>query len=89
MDADSQWYNSLYGNIGQIASGLSAIGRENAQHNMLSDLAAQGAYGVMNPDQPFASNWVQWKQGADKTGATTKAANGGRIKRHKRGGLTI
>lgn len=77
MDADSQWYQGIYGNIGQIASGLSGVGKENAQHNILADLAAQGAYGVMDPDQPFASNWVRHR---------TISKFGGKFKK-KKGGL--
>jgi len=80
MDARSQWYNGLYGNIGQLMSGLSAIGKENAQHNVLADLAAQDAYGRMDPDQPFAGRWVQYPTGTKSTG--------GRIGKHRRGGLT-
>ena len=51
MNADSNWYNALYGNIGELANGLSKYGRENAQFNMIYAMANDGVF-----DTP-ASEW--------------------------------
>ena len=49
LDADAGWYNGIYGNVGGIFKGLSDIGRENAQHNMIAEMAANGILGKMSP----------------------------------------
>lgn len=47
---DQGWYNSLYGNVGGIFKGLADVGRENAQHNMIAEMAANGLFGPMSPN---------------------------------------
>lgn len=79
MDADAGWYNSLYGNIGQFASGLAAIGKENAQHNQIVDLAQQGVFGVIDPDSPMGARLYY-----PSTSKSSKKAT----KKYKKGGLT-
>lgn len=80
MDANAGWYNSLYGNIGQLTAGIGALGKENAQHNMIADMAAQGLFGVVDPNTPMGSQVVKYK--------TNKASKGGKLNRRKKGGLT-
>lgn len=60
MDAQAMWYNSLYGNIGQLASGIGEIGRENAQHNMIARMGADGLLGVITPEGNMGSTIVTY-----------------------------
>lgn len=46
MAARAQWYQGLYGNLGNLATSLANVGRENAQHNMLAALANNGVFGT-------------------------------------------
>ena len=94
MNADSQWYNALYGNIGSLFQGVGDLGRENAQHNMIADMAANGLFGTMNPDTPVAKGqhllrYVDANGNiVDKNGnIIKKKAKGGKLKRRK--GLTF
>lgn len=75
MDARAGWYNSLYGNIGQLAAGIGAIGRENAQHNQIARMAADGVLGVITPEGNLGSTVVKY-------------AHGGKMKKRRKGGLT-
>lgn len=43
MDSDASWYSNLYGNVGQIFTGLSDIGKEAAAWNMNVDNYNRGA----------------------------------------------
>jgi hypothetical protein len=78
LDADAGWYNSLYGNIGGLFEGLANLGTENARHNMLARMAADGVFG---------------NTGKSYTGSTyteEKSAEGGKVKRKKnKRGLTF
>ena len=94
MNADSQWYNALYGNIGSLFQGVGDLGRENAQHNMIADMAANSLFGTMNPDTPVAKGqhllrYVDANGNiVDKNGnIIKKKAKGGKLKRRK--GLTF
>lgn len=94
MNADSQWYNALYGNIGSLFQGVGDLGRENAQHNMIADMAANSLFGTMNPDTPVAKGqhllrYVDANGNiVDKNGnIIKKKAKGGKLKRKK--GLTF
>ena len=94
MNADSQWYNALYGNIGSLFQGVGDLGRENAQHNMIADMAANSLFGTMNPDTPVAKgqNLLRYVDAngntVDKDGnIIKKKAKGGKLKRRK--GLTF
>lgn len=94
MNADSQWYNALYGNIGSLFQGIGDLGRENAQHNMIADMAANSLFGTMNPDTPVAKGQHLLRY-VDADGNTVdkdgniikKKAKGGKLKRRK--GLTF
>lgn len=94
MNANSQWYNALYGNIGSLFQGIGDMGRENAQHNMIADMAANSLFGTMNPDTPVAKGqhllrYVDANGNiVDKNGnIIKKKAKGGKLKRRK--GLTF
>lgn len=79
LAANNDWYGSLYGNLSGLFKGISDLGRENAQHNMIARMAADGLFGPLS-DQYIAENYVQ------------RAAEGGKIKKnrkHRKGGLTI
>ena len=82
MNADSNWYNALYGNIGELANGLSEYGRENAQYNMIAAMANNGVFGTP------ASEWGHYS-GTKKDVRTpkNKTSKGGKLKRRK--GLTF
>lgn len=76
MAADAAWNQGIYGNVSGLFKGISDLGRENAQHNMIADMAANGIFGVMTP-----------KSNIGKRVVTTKKSCGGKIKRKR--GLTF
>lgn len=76
MAADAAWNQGIYGNVSGLFKGISDLGRENAQHNMIADMAADGIFGVMTP-----------KSNTGKRVVTTKKSCGGKIK--KKRGLTF
>lgn len=78
MAADSQWNQALYGNIGELTGAIADIGRENAQFNMIANMAANGLAGNMSSNTPVGSMYLKKKK---------TAACGGKLKRRK--GLTF
>ena len=76
MAADAAWNQGIYGNVSGLFKGISDLGRENAQHNMIANMAADGIFGVMTP-----------KTNTGKRVVTTKKSCGGKIKRKR--GLTF
>lgn len=76
MAADAAWNQGIYGNVNSFFQGLGALGKENAQHNMIADMAADGIFGVMTPNSNTGKRVV-----------TTKKSCGGKIKRKR--GLTF
>lgn len=91
LNADANWYNSLYGNVSGIFKGLSDLGRENAQRNQVADMAAAGIFGVMNPDRFNPNSILRWETDDEMQKRLNKqkkiTAKGGKIKRKK--GLTF
>ena len=80
-DMDAGWYNSLYGNIGQLFKGISDLGRENAERNMIARLATAGAFGNLPPENAVNAKLSKWV-----------TAEGGKLKKSKkskRKGLTF
>lgn len=75
MAADAAWNQGIYGNVSGLFKGLSDIGRENAQHNMIADMAADGIFGVVTPNSNTGKRVVR------------KASKGGKINRKR--GLTF
>ena len=76
MAADAAWNQGIYGNVSGLFKGISDLGRENAQHNMIADMAADGIFGVMTP-----------KSNTGRRVVATKKSCGGKIKRKR--GLTF
>lgn len=76
MAADAAWNQGIYGNVSGLFKGISDLGRENAQHNMIADMAADGIFGVMTP-----------KSNTGRKVVTSKKSCGGKIKRKR--GLTF
>lgn len=64
--ANAGWYNSLYGNVAGLFKGISDLGRENAQRNMISRLAAAGAFGTLTPENAVGAGLVKWADEEDK-----------------------
>lgn len=75
MAADAAWNQGIYGNVSGLFKGISDLGRENAQHNMIADMAADGIFGVMTPKSSTGRRVVR------------KASKGGKINRKR--GLTF
>lgn len=80
MAADSAWNQGIYGNVSGLFKGISDLGKENAQHNMIADMAADGIFGTMN-NQYISRDYLK------NAKTTKKAAKGGKINRKR--GLTI
>lgn len=66
MNADAGWNRSLYGNIGSLFKGIADVGRENYQHNMIADMAANGIFGTLTPNGAIGSRVLRWKRKDDK-----------------------
>ena len=80
MASDAAWNQGIYGNVSGLFKGISDLGKENAQHNMIADMAADGLFGNMSDRQHIAKTYLEKK----------KAANGGKVNRRKgRRGLTF
>ena len=75
MAADAAWNQGIYGNVNSFFQGLGALGKENAQHNMIADMAADSIIGVMTPKSNTGRRVVR------------KASKGGKINRKR--GLTF
>lgn len=75
MAADAAWNQGIYGNVNGLFAGLGAWGKENAQHNMIADMAADGLFGTMSDKQNIGRTYIRKK----------KAACGGKINRKKKG----
>lgn len=97
MDSEASWYRGMYGNLNNIFKGLSDIGKENAQYNMIADMAGDGIFGVMTGNQ-YTGRGIFEKQYVDENGNPIKLrknklinAYGGKIgkKKGKRRGLTF
>lgn len=80
-NADADWYNGIYGNISGLFKGIGDIGRENAQHNMIADMAADGIFGTISDKQNIGHGFLK------KVPKKNTTAKGGKIskKRGKRG----
>ena len=66
MNADAGWNRSLYGNIGSLFKGIADVGRENYQHNMIADMAANEVFGTLTPNGAIGSRVLRWKRKDDK-----------------------
>lgn len=79
MAADAAWNQGIYGNVQGLFKGLGDWGKENAQHNMIADMAADGIFGNMSDKQNIGKGYFIRR--------VKKASNGGRLNRKK--GLTF
>ena len=77
MDADAGWYNGIYGNVAGLFKGIGDLGRENAQHNMIAEMAADGIFGTMSPRTNTG------RRGKYLTFTKKSAAKGGKINKKK------
>ena len=77
-DLDAGWYNGIYGNVAGLFKGIGDLGRENAQHNMIAEMAADGIFGPMSPRTNTG------RRGKYLT-FTKKAACGGKLNKKKGG----
>lgn len=81
MNADNAWNQGIYGNVSSLFKGLGEWGKENAQHNMIADMAADGLFGTMG-DQYIAKDYLQPQK--------NRSAKGGKITKKKgKRGLTF
>lgn len=78
MDADAGWYNGIYGNVSGLFKGISDLGRENAQHNMIAEMAADELFGPISPRTNTG------RRGKYLTFTKKSAAKGGNIKKERR-----
>ena len=78
MDADAGWYNSLYGNIAGLFKGIGDIGTENKRDNMINWMISKGIFGAVDPNDPEMKKRVK-----------VISAEGGKLKKNKRRGLTF
>lgn len=79
MAADAAWNQGIYGNVQGLFKGLSDWGRENEQHNMIADMAADGLFGVGSGDNQYTFRKYTKK--------TDKKSCGGKLNRKR--GLTF
>lgn len=90
MAANSQWYQGLYGNLGNLATSLANLGRENAQHNMIAAVANDGGFGTIGANAGHYSGSKkdlieeERKQQVKKANnGTVSASHGGKLKKRK------
>lgn len=80
MAADAAWNQGIYGNVNNIFKGISDLGRENAQYNMIAGMANAGVFDKLPKEDILTA----------MTGARpTRAAKGGKLNKKKRKGLTF
>lgn len=79
MAADAAWNQGIYGNVSGLFKGLSDWGKENEQHNMIADMAADGLFGVGSGENQYTFRKYTKK--------ANKASRGGKL--NKRKGLTF
>ena len=79
MQNDAAWNQSIYGNVNNLFKGISDLGKENAQHNMIAKMAADGIFGTMGK-QNIGDSYVERIP-------KNKSSKGGKINRKK--GLTF
>ena len=83
MAADASWNQGLYGNIQALTKGISDLGRENAQYNMIAGMANAGVFGKL----PTYDKLIALT--GRKPTAVESAAKGGKLNKRKRKGLTF
>lgn len=90
MDSEASWNKGIYANLANTFKGLSDIGKENAQYNMIADMAGDSIFGTLTGKQ-FTGSGMFGKQYVDDDGNPIKkpkkviSAYGGKIRRKKKG----
>ena len=79
MAADAAWNQGIYGNVNSFFQGLGAWGKENEQHNMIANMAADGIFGNMSDKQNIGKGYLIRR--------VKKASKGGKLNRKR--GLTF
>jgi hypothetical protein len=89
MDADASWNQGIYANVSKLFSNLGEWGKENAQHNMIADMAADNLFGIMSDKQNIGNGYIVKKRNKGTTSGTmtVNAAKGGKLRRKR--GLTF
>lgn len=82
LNTDASWYSNMYKNLDGMFKGIADIGKENAQHNMIADMAADNLFGTITDRQNIGNGYIVRK--LKRKGNTS--AKGGKINRKK--GLT-
>jgi len=94
IDADSAWASSIYGNIGNLATGIAKIGEENRNHNVIARIGAQGLLGHLSPENQYDSLYVTYAdaaKAAEQQEGNKKTANKKQKaynRNYRKGGLT-
>lgn len=83
LNTEASWYSNLYKNMDNIFKGFADVGKENAQHDMIADMAADGLFGKLT-NQNLANGYLIRKV-KKKNGNIS--AKGGKINRKR--GLTF
>lgn len=83
LNTDASWYNNIYKNIDAQFKGLGDYGKENAQHNIIARMAADGIFGTLSDQQNIAQDYLEPYR-------KNQSSKGGKITRKKgRKGLTF
>lgn len=82
LEGDADWYGSIYNNINNFYKGMSDYGKENTAKGWRNVLATSGAYGVIDKDALVAAGMAKYKD-------EDKHAEGGKLRKKKRKGLTF
>lgn len=83
LNTDASWYSNMYKNVDAMFKGLADYGKENAQHNMIADMAADNLFGTITDKQNIGNGYVVKRV---KRNSNSKA-KGGKVSRKK--GLTF
>lgn len=87
LNTDASWYQGIYKDVGNIFTGLGNWGKENQQHNMIANMAADAIFGPMR-GQYITQDYLQdAEENVRKGKRKVISAKGGKISRKK--GLTI
>ena len=83
LNTDASWYSNIYKNVDAMFKGLADYGKENAQHNMIADMAADNLFGTITDKQNIGNGHVVKR--VKRKG--NSSAKGGKISKKK--GLTF
>lgn len=88
MAARNQWYNALYGNLSNLFTNISNMGRENAQHNMIAAMVNDDVFGTPGANAGhMLGDFIDQSYIDMSNDGKGRKAHGGKIRRRK--GFTI